>query len=874
MSKDIKLKIFVIFILTIISCYIISPVANKPLFRPGELLSNVGIKLGLDLQGGAEIRLEFASSEKLSSEDKKKGIVNAIGILERRINVFGLQEPRIQAFGNDQILVQLPGASQDEIDRIKKLLQRAGNVELRLVLKSEERDKYTPPQTKPGYKWFDTHPQSGLADKLLLRDEVALKGEHIVTARVGVGGGHEELGSQMYYHVSFKLDTEGAKSFAKLTSQHVGEQLAILLDGVVQSAPNIKEPITHGEGVITGRFSREEAEDLANILKTGSLPAPLRIVGEESIGPSLGDEAIKQGKYAILFSITLVIIFMIVYYGISGVASILALVLNVLLILTLLALFRATLTLPGIAGIILTMGMAVDANILIFERIREEIAAGKSLLQAFEAGHERALSAIIDSNVTTLFTGIILSIFGSGPVKGFGITLSIGCITTVFTQVYCAKWLLQSLMYSGILKNFKFMRLFSNPNLNLMKLRTICLFLSGLSILIGIGFFIYRGQSNFSVDFTSGTVLGMKLKQPIQISKVREIVANIKKDGKAKYPDAEIQGIGIAKEAKKGFLGSALYDSFQIRTGASAQDEVKKDMRIAFKEYMYEEPIPPDEIVYNIQEKGPQEGHGKLRLNLPEPRIVEEFKKEIKDFFSNEGWKEPFIKEIDIEQTNKSRHYYVYIKPEDTKEMETIISRLQTHLNLGNVNPFIYVNNIGPQVAKDLKEKAFWSVILSWLVMIIYLWWRFEFIFGLAAVIALIHDVLIAVGFTSIFSAFASHTLDITLQMGLATVASLLAIIGYSVNDTIVVFDRLRENMNILRHESFINLINKSVNQTLSRTILTSLTVFLVAVTLFVFTAHSVTGIPAFAFPFIIGTIVGTYSSIYIASSLVAYFRK
>jgi preprotein translocase subunit SecD len=375
-------------------------------------------------EGGAEGTLTLRMGERARLHVRGNAVEQALQILRNRIDQFGVAEPSIQAQGDDEIVVQLPGVQDPQ--RAKDLIGRTALLEFRLLAQGPEAG--TPERPGPGVDVVPGMTSGGQRQRYLVEKRLIMAGESVTDASVrrDVDG----------YFVNFVLDPRGTTLFGDATTRNVGRELAIILDGQVQSAPRIQEPIPGGQGRISGRFSAEEAQDLANVLRNGALPAPLHLREERTVGPSLGRDSIRQGRLSFVFGGALVVAFMVLYYRGGGLIADLAVGANVMLLLGAFALFGFTLTLPGIAGIVLTIGMAVDANVLILERVREELRAGKGGRAAIEAGYERAWSAILDSNVTTFVSGLILFQFGSGPIRGFAVTLCLGIVTTVLTAVF------------------------------------------------------------------------------------------------------------------------------------------------------------------------------------------------------------------------------------------------------------------------------------------------------------------------------------------------------------------------------------------------------------------------------------------------------
>lgn len=576
------------------------------------------------------------------------------------------------------------------------------------------------------------------------------------------------------YEVSMAMNATGAKKWRSITrkaaetapSAQEPNRIAIVLDNVVYSAPSVREEIPSGNSSITGNFTEEEAKDLANVLKAGKLPAPARIVEEGIIGPSLGKEAIGQGLNSTLAGMVMVVLFMILYYSWGGAVADFALVFNVFFIIGILANLQAALTLPGIAGIVLTMGMAVDANVLIYERIREELKNGKSVSQAIDLGYDKAFSAIFDSNVTTLLTGIILAWLGTGPVQGFATTLIIGIITSFFSSVYISRVVLEWMVKRKSITEKSFDTAFSRAfygkkmNYDFIGMRKKAYWISAAIIVAGFATIFATGKLNLGVDFKGGRSYIVQFSDPVVASEVRaEIVDDFDNKG------TEVKTYGDNKTLK-------------ITTG------------------------------YLIEEESAQ-----------------------------------------ADSTVKNA-LVVGLKSFESKKPEIIGS-----------------SKVGATIADDIMNASIVSVILSLIMIFLYVFIRFrKWEFGLGTLIALTHDVLVCVALYGIAAA-----LGINLEVDQIFIAAILTVIGYSVNDTVVVFDRIRENSEINTKSELATVINTSINETLSRTIVTALTVFIVVLVLLIFGGEVLRG---FSFVMVVGAIFGCYSSIFIAAPIVLDFGK
>ena len=697
----------------------------------GKLVKEGKINLGLDLQGGMHLVLLVDTSQ-LSSEEAKDAPDRALEIIRNRIDQFGVLEPSIQKQGRDRIVIQLPGVTDRA--RALKLIKSSAHLEFRIVADEPELVKEALAGNTPeGYELKELKQRDGKTEQILLVKKAALGGDALVDATTEFS---QSTFNQPY--VSIEFDKAGGQVFASLTEENVGRRLAIVLDGTVYSAPVIREKIPSGRAQISGNFSVQEANDLAIVLRAGALPAPVEVIEERTVGPSLGKDSIQKGIKAIIIGGLLVLAFMAVYYLLAGLIADFALMLNMILITGALSYFHATLTLPGIAGLVLTIGMSVDANVLIFERIREEFKLGKSIRAAIQSGFSRAFLTILDANLTTLITALILFQFGTGPVRGFATVLSIGIISSMFTALVVTRLILE-LLTTGKSKINKLtmLQFVKNLKINFIGIRKITYLVSVIFIVFGLFKFISRGELNYGIDFTGGVLQQYKFERAIPLDEIR---ATLRKIGTG---DAPIQQFSDKRE-----------------------------------------------ILIRTQEDNSQE-------------IMSEFKNTFKD----------------------------------------------------NSFDIMRIEKVGPSIGKDLRGKAVKAVIFAMIGICLYVSFRFEFRFAVAAVIALLHDVGISLGAIAL-----THR-----ELSIPVVAALLTIIGYSINDTIVVFDRIREDRKLMRKATYKEIINTSINQTFSRTLLTSLTTLMVVLSLYFFGGEV---IKDFAFVMMIGVLSGTYSSIFIASPI------
>ncbi|NPA40281.1 MAG: protein translocase subunit SecD [Thermodesulfobacteria bacterium] len=706
----------------------------------------------------------------------KKNILNqVVEVIRNRIDQFGVAEAVVTTEGSDKVVVQLPGLKNpkrairvigqtaqlefhlvDEdamrnIDKIKLAMEaliKEGKIKPNAPLKKwrELLSQYIP-EGDALYFLVKKDRRTGriIREPIILKKQAVLTGSYLKDARVRI----DPRTNQPYVWLEF--DSRGAKIFEHITAENVGRRLAIVLDNVVKSAPVIREKISGGEAQITGDFTMQEASDLALVLRAGALPAPVKIVQNITIGPSLGKDSIKKGIIAGLIGAAAVIIFTSIYYRVSGVIAVFALILNVYFLLALLSAFQATLTLPGIAGIILSIGMGVDSNVLIFERIREELKLGRTGYSAIFQGYSQAFWTIFDAHITVLITSLILFIFGTGPIRGFAVTLSISIVVNLFTAIFVTKIFYEYMYEKGKEFKIKFFELIKNPNFDFMKYKKVCAIISAGLCMLGIIGTIqaFRGKANLGIDFTGGTLLYLKTSVPPKLDKIRKVLAD---NGVKDFTLQDVKG-----------------ENMVLLKIKSSKETLTKDV----------------ERVVSI-----------LKKNFPEYK------------------------------------FKVLAKEE-----------------------------IGAVISKELRNKAIFAIIGALIGIILYLSFRFNFNFGVSAGIATFHDVLVTIGIFYILGK----------EINLLFITALLTLAGYSLTDTVVIFDRIRENIIKKRFKDFDKLINASINEMLARTLITSLTTLFGSVSLLLFGGIVIRD---FALALTIGFIVGTYSSIFIASPILKILHK
>ncbi len=782
---------------------------------PGQLvdLKKRSLNLGLDLQGGIHLVLEV-KTEGMEQQEAQDAVAQAQEVIRNRVDQFGVAEPTIQRQGENRIIIELPGVQ--DVQRAKDLVGQTALLEFQLLEPAEDRtrliqriDQVLAPQKEEEEEEEDlllsstaestplSSMLSGAGEDLtvsgrdllrvknllntpeaqelipadmeflfsskpagaegnefyflyLVRKRPEMTGHMIQDAFVSIGQVVEYMGQPI---VNFSTTDEGVRLFSRITGSHIGERMAIVLDESVYSAPVIQSKISEGRGIITGSGTQEEAKDLAIVLRAGALPAEVEIIEDRTVGPSLGRDSIEQGKTAAIYSMVLVVIFMVLYYRAAGLIADCALLLNMLFIMAVLAGFHATLTLPGIAGIILTIGMAVDANVLIFERIREELRSGKTVRAAIDSGYGHALSAIIDANVTTFLVGIVLYQFGTGPIRGFALTLCIGIISSLFTAFFVTRTIFELITRKSEQSSLSIgpVALFSNLNIRFLSLRNIGFGTSAAVLLIGIVSILGINGIRKGIDFAGGTLLELHFDPAVKVEDIRGQL------GSVPVGDAEID-LSKSEIKQFGSENDILIRVSESGTGTEVADGIMGVLESGFAD--------------NIE------------------------------------------------------------------EMEWI--RRQ--------------EKVGPKIGSELSNAAVRAVLVALALILIYMAWRFHrFLYGIAAVIALFHDVLITLGLLSLFD----------IEITLAVVAALLAIVGYSLNDTIVVFDRIRENLHTARRQGFDGTVNQSINECLSRTLITSATTLMAVLVLMIFGGEVNRD---FTITLMIGVVVGTYSSVFVAS--------
>lgn len=922
MTKDTKIAVITVILVSAFCGYIFVPMENKP--GEATLKQWFDLNKGIDLDGGAEVVYRVDPGDKAADREKVQSVAE---VIRKRIDKKGLKEPKINVSGDDKIQIQIAGIDQVTWQEYKGIIERLGKLELMEVADQETHKRYADAGWKisnPDYVVLPNPEKRGTPPAVTAYDNFVLKAAPIVTGEHVKDAYPNRIarpGQGITWEIAFKLDSRGGKLFEdatrRLASPPAGQpkgHIAIVLDKKIESAPVVESAI-RDDGVIHGSFSEKEAKDLAVVLQTGSLHYPIgsrddsgkfingRPEHEVLVGPTLGQDALQRGMFAVVGSLALIAIFMVVYYRILGVVAVVGMVLNILYLMTIMSLLGATLTLPGIGGIALTIGMAVDANILIAERIREEQEKGKTALQAFEHGFNRAFLTIMDANITTLIAAGVLYFMGTGPTRGFAVTLAVGIITTLISVLWACRHVMRSLVQAGFVNQFTMMQFMKTPNYDFIRIAKPAISVSALlvvgSIVLfivwGTGIFEDKGMDARGIDFKGGTAISMRLEKETPINHVREKVRSVKNEsGHPKYEDAEVQIMASVGEGLKDVASFQKTESkfFQVRTSHQVVDEIRVDLLEALKGEMNPEVFLPIDLEKNppqpsrIFDRTINGGFsifvkGKDKAIDP-AAFAKEIENQAKVYVDKNADGAAYVMVRPAESFADWSRFNVYVAATTPNEAKAQIERVEEQVKTAKLesyvfptSPFISYDKIGPAAAAELRNTTIWALIVSWVLMIIYIWVRFfSAKFGAAAVLALIHDSVISVGAVLVMYLIIPKGLGLSFELSLSTVAAVLTIIGYSINDTIVIFDRIRENLHQMKRATFSEIINASVNQMLGRTLITSATAWISALCLYVATMTSSSGMSGLAFPLLIGFIAGVYSTVYVCGPLLVWWYR
>ncbi|MFO0976313.1 MAG: protein translocase subunit SecD [Planctomycetaceae bacterium] len=928
----------------------------SPLLKGESIASR--FRLGIDLAGGTNMVFQVRGDGKAITPEIMDRMVGAVS---KRINQSGTEEVTVRAVGADRIEVIVPGEDPSTVDEIKRKITRLGSLEFFIVADRTDGDiiraaneldlsrKDVIIGDEVVARWVPAFERNGVPKLLTDANAISRK---IQKQRETDNGKFENYETEEYLMlvgpaadqvtgkylksafrdidpqngqtiVVFNFDATGAYLFGQLTERNSPRSglpqrhLAIVLDRTVFSAPGILSKITN-RGQISGGFTTQEADELASVLNAGALEVPIdpKPLSEATVDPTLGADVRNKGVNATLISGLAVVVFMLVYYRMSGVVAVISLVLNLLLTVAAMVAFNATFTLPGIAGIVLTIGMAVDANVLIYERMREEISKGSSVRMAIQNGFEKAFVTIFDANITTLLTAVVLFYFGTDQIRGFAVTLFLGLAISMYTALFVGRLLFDIFERLRILRALKMMQFIDQTNFDFLRQRVVWYGISIAVIAVGLLAFLVRGEKNYDIDFTGGTMVSFQMTEAQKTDDVQKALAE------QFGTDFSLERLTIGGETTEG-VGtyfrirttesdnhSQAADGEKAAADVSAEDRVREKVFKAFEKnpsmklrmvsMAFSETRPVTiadddksaEAIMRMKFKGGSEADLTFTVGNAENTAQEvafgtatdllsealgKVRTKIEgtsaeDLFGLEGTEGSGMTAA-ARSVRKYSKFTVRTVPEvKPEELKAALASIQDTLSKSPL--FDEVNTFASAVADEMKTNATIAIIFSILGISAYIWFRFQnVVFGLAAIVALVHDVLVALGSLAIASfvlgtPIASMLLIDDFRINLSMIAAFLTLVGYSLNDTIVMFDRIRE----LRGKNpavTVSMVNLALNQTLGRTILTATTVFIVVFILYVFGGS---GIHGFAWCLLIGCIAGTYSSIYIASPVLIWF--
>ncbi len=864
----------------------------------------VDLNLGLDLRGGTSLRYKLDIPETDPAKIKET-LEQTVATFRKRLDSIGVKELSVVAAPPDQILIELPSVTMEESIAYEQVIQRLGTLQFLIVAKDALADNLdlTKEKTKVETAWNDwkkTNPNA--TPKSFELTKFDLKGVSGKTYRWypysaraienGYGrtfpfemleldnnpkeqfagdsiervfqttdqGGRPALG----FHI---IDTRGS-DFKEFTTKYHQRQMAIVLDGEVHSAPNLNSPI-ETQGIIEGGargFTTEELKGLISVFQSGSLKVTPSLLSKATIGPSLGEASIHRGIIAGVIASVLVIGFIVWYYGFVGILSALTLVLGIYYLLGGLGFLEATLTMPGIAGIVLTVGMAIDQNILINERIREERQKGKTIPQSIKNGFDRAFVTIFDAQATTFLTGAILYFYGTGPIKGFAVTLMLGIVVTMYAAIVGQKILFALGIQYDWFKHMNLRHTFANANVPFTKYFKVCGTASVVGIVGGLALFLADYDSLRGLDFVGGFQTRIQLTEPMTQGDVESKIGAVFEGAQV----VSMAGVGGATNAVGGSGRDFLIKIRADRTleGADSKGDMSKVYLPKITGAFAGKLVPQGIVDLDLKvDDAAKKTNAKFTLNLDRPvaaKIVEQRLRSVLTVQSIEPQGEAAASQYKVDVSVAD------VLPED--KLRAIVAGGLTELAAGAKlsDPTPESSYITGKVGQELRDSAILAVFWAMIGILIYLRVRFnDFIWGFAAIVACIHDLAICLAAMSVVH----HLGIVDCEFDLVAIGSLMTLIGYSLNDTIVVYDRLRENLQRSPEKPFKEIIDISINQTLSRTIMTSMTVFIAVLVLFIVNYGQRNVLEGFAFIMLVGVVIGTYSSIYIASPLVEWLE-
>jgi SecD/SecF fusion protein len=902
-------------------------------------------RLGIDLAGGTNLVYQVDRDNIDPEKNFERSMDNMVGAIIRRVNPSGTEEVTVRRVGSDRIEVIIPGADQAYVEEMKNRMTQLGTLEFEILATQQDKwgehqsliveaNKLTDNETRVVMdgvevaRWVEVEETERITNggSVLPAEtrEVKRGDETIQQALVAVTPQREEVTGEFLVRateqmdpsgrlvVGFRFNQTGAARFFELTSKYKPLQddtkyrLAVLLDGIIESAPSLNGAIG-AQGQIEGNFTRTEIQSLVSVLNAGALDIPLNTtpVSEFTISPLLGVDIRQKGVTAIVISAVFVIVFMAVYYLKAGLIAVMCLLFNMLLIMGTMVFVQGTFTLPGLAGLVLTIGMAVDANVLIFERIREEVARGASTRMAIHNGFDKAFSAIIDSNLTTLIVAVVLFMIGTDQVKGFAVTLFIGIVMSMFSALYFGRLVFEVLEQKRLLQKLPMLSIVKSPSHDFVGKQKIAALVSCVLIVAGMCSVAYRAENNLDIDFRGGTMVTFEFDQAQELDSFRQPLEDKFGSG------ITIERLTRGDESQASEAGRR----WRLRTTEQSVDIVQTGIADTLGDRgLKRVEMASIEVVQIAAVAADEPGDDKPD---EETETIEEEEEE-KSAYAG-GWQSnlAFTKEITANTVSRNLAAAITALPngaadypepanmfrltgtagsgvgaaegqvqtftEMLLEVRSDVNQadLETALNamrdsMASTPMFEEVSKFSTAVGGEMQQQAILAMVISLAAIIAYIWFRFQRItFGFAAVAALVHDVLIVLGVMALASMLSNNPVGSLLMLydfkiNLPMIAAFLTIVGYSLNDTIVIFDRIREvrGKNPALTE---DMINRSLNQTLARTVLTSLTTFFVVAILYAFGGE---GIHGFAFCLLIGVIVGTYSSIFVASPVLLWLMN
>ena len=881
---------------------------------------NWPISLGIDLRGGSILTYRV---EKLTAGGAdldgggaitEEDVDDVVTVIAQRINKEGVKDIQVRREGGEMVRIVLPDFTKEETEVIRERMTQVGQLLMPIAAADRDsayggtpfnKDRFDaqrkaaieagrPYKAPDGFEWFPNRPEreekqsktdyeASLAEYERKRREAPLEvggtwmyfDERWWNPELDVVGftgrdifePRRSFDSKGTRAVAYKVREARQVYFAEYTETFIGRQMALVLNGEIWSSASIEGRLSDNVQIHKGGgYSEKEQKWLLNCLQAGSLKLRPVLMSQEEVSATLGQTAINRGQMAFIAGAVLVIVFMMVYYRFSGVLAVIALTTNFVLVFAVLMLLDSSLTLPGIAGLVLTVGMAVDANILIFERIREELKKGKKLVHAAKNGFDRAFVTIFDANLTTFIVAAFLVAYGKGPIKGFGYTLMTGIACSMFAALYITRTLMGTAIARGWISEMSMMQIVKKTSFDFIGKAKNALTVSVIVLIAGLAVFFTTGEEKYGLDFTGGTSVRMQFTEPLSEGEVKSQVAKITgDDGSSKYRYVDVTLVDASGTESRDIDLQLDYQpvtlSDEEAENAEGLDEFKK-IQEELQGILGDRLVP---VALTDEQYDKTNGLWSATLNLSGAQTDNS---EIMAVLTDARLANPAVAAIG----NDGRSWKISGTELDQKLVEQrksdIYAAMRAHPSIKVSNPFPNVRFVGPNVVADLKESAIKAMIVSLMFILAYIWFRFkELKYGLAATVALVHDVLIALGLTVLFN----NTLGlVNVPISLNVIAAFLTIIGYSLNDTIVVFDRIRENLGSTKG-SFGDVVNRSINQTLSRTILTSMTTFAVIMAVFATNLGLESPLEGLSFTLLIGVVVGTYSSIFVASPVLIW---